>query len=192
MSEAAGAPEGPGPTVPVGLARIVVHATTREPLAVLAEADGDRCLVVAVRGPQAEVMSRGAVPRRAPADELGGREERHPQDLVADVAAALGRRLSRVEITGLVDDRYRSALVLDDGTRVETRPSDALALAVRDALDIAVAASLLDEVGQSVSALLGDAPPPPQEQMAQMRRLLEDVTADDFATGDGPTGPDED
>ena len=173
------------PTVQVRLARLVVHAMTREPLAILAEPDGDRCLVVAVRGPQAEVMSRGAVPHRVPADELDGRDDRLPQDLVADLAGALGRHLAGVEITALVDERYRSALVLDDGTRVATRPSDALAVAVRDDLPIAVAAEVLDAVGQSVAALLKDAPTPPGDQVSEMRRMLDQVTADDFAPDEG-------
>ena len=178
---------GEGHLVPMHLAKLVAHAKTAEPLAILLEADRDRCLVVSVRAPQAEVMARGAVPRR---DTVGGTgDERVTQDLVADLAAALHRRLAGVEITDLVDDRFRSDLVLDDGTRVAVRPSDALALAVRDELPILVAEPVLGAVGQSFAELWGDRPPPPHEQVLRLRRQLDDATADDFRTG-GATGPD--
>ncbi len=165
--------------VPMHLAKLVAHARTAEPLAILLEADRDRCLVVSVRAPQAEVMARGAVPQR----DVGGVGERVPQDLVADLAAALHRRLAGVEITELVDDRFRSDLVLDDGTRVSVRPSDALALAVRDELPILVAEAVLQAVGQSFTELWGDRPVPPHEQVRELRRLLDDATADDFDPG---------
>ena len=52
-------------------------------------------------------------------------------DLVLDVAGAAGRSLERVEITALRDDVYEASLVFDDGGRVDSRASDAVALAMR-------------------------------------------------------------
>lgn len=159
-------------------ARLAVHRVTREPLALLVEDDADRCLVVSVRGPQAEVIDRG--PRAPdPPDH-----ERLTQDLLADLAGLLGRRLDRAEIVDLVDDRFRAVLVLDDGTRLPARPSDVLAVAVREGLRIEVADTVLDTAGQSFSALGGDRPEPAREaaeQVAQMRAFLEEATPEDFA-----------
>jgi uncharacterized protein len=162
------------------LVTLVVHAVTREPLAVLGDDAEDRCLVVSVRPPQAEVMSHGPHPAR---DD----DARLTQDLVADVASALGRTLAGAEITDLVDDRFRAVLVLDDGTRIAARPSDALAIAVRDALSIGVADEVMERAGQSWKELQGDDPHPQSKEVDEMRDFLDQVTADDFdGSGSGP------
>jgi bifunctional DNase/RNase len=164
------------------LVTLVVHAMTREPLAVLGDDAEERCLVVSVRPPQAEVMSHGPHPAR---DD----DARLTQDLVADVASALGRTLAGAEITDLVDDRFRAVLVLDDGTRIAARPSDALAIAVRDALSIGVADEVMERAGQSWKELQGDDPHPQSKEVDEMRDFLDQVTADDFdGSGSGPGG----
>lgn len=161
------------------LAKLVTHRVTAEPIALLVDDDGERCVAVAVRPAQAEVIAQG--PR-------AGREdaERLTQDLVSDLAAVLGRRLDHVEVVDLVAGRFHADLVLDDGTRLAARPSDALALATRDELPILVSAAVVEEVGQSFAELWGDRPPPPHEQVRALRRELDDATADDFGSvGDG-------
>ncbi|HEY2220690.1 bifunctional nuclease family protein [Actinomycetospora sp.] len=162
----------------VHLVTLVVHAMTREPLAVLGDDEEDRCLVVSVRPPQAEVMAHGPHPAR---DD----DSRLTQDLVADVATALGHQLAGAEITDLVEDRFRAVLVLADGTRVAARPSDALAIAVRDALPIGVADEVMERAGQSWKELQGEDPHPQSKEVDEMRDFLDQVTADDF----GPPGP---
>ena len=159
------------------LADLVVHTTTREPIAILVEPGTDRCLVIFLRAPQAEVIAGGLQPRR----DAG---ERLTQDVVADVVAALGRRLARVEITGLEDGVFAADLVLDDDTRVTVRPSDGLALAVREGLGLGVADAVLDEAGQSYQALRGDREDPPHEQVRAWREALEDATVEDFRSVD--------
>jgi bifunctional DNase/RNase len=166
------------------LARLAVHRMTREPLALLVEEGADRCVVVSVRGPQAEVIDRGP---RAP--DVGD-DERLTQDLLADLAGLLGRRLDHAGIVDLVDDRFRAELVLDDGTRLPGRPSDVLAVAVREGLRIEVADAVVDAVGQSFSELGGDRPEPAREaaeQVEALRAFLEEATPQDFARppGDG-------
>ncbi|GAA4844285.1 bifunctional nuclease family protein [Actinomycetospora corticicola] len=163
------------------LVTMVVHRVTREPLAVLADAAEDRCLVVAVRRPQAEIMAAGPHPTR---DD----DARLTQDVVADVAAALGRFLTGAEITDLVDERFRAELRLDDGTKVPVRPSDALAVAIRDALPITVADHVMAEAGQSWRELQGDEPHPQSVEVDEMRAFLDQVTPDDFRAEDGDGG----
>ncbi len=116
-------------------------------------------------------------------------DSRLTQHLIADVTAALGRGLAGAEITDLVDDRFHAVLVLDDGTRVVARPSDALAIAVRDALPIGVAEEVMERAGQSWKELQGDDPHPQSKEVDEMRDFLDQVTADDF-DGSGPEGED--
>ncbi|WP_344424254.1 bifunctional nuclease family protein [Pseudonocardia ailaonensis] len=160
---------------PMRVLRLVVHARSRQPVLVLGEVDGDRCLPVFLRAQQAEVISVG---KREGADQ----ETAVSQDVLLPVVEALGSRLVGAEITALVDGVYSAELVLDNDLRVSVRPSDALAVAVREDLPIGVADEILDDVGQDVSEVFpveGSAAPP-EEQVQEFRDFLDDVSPDDF------------
>ena len=94
-------------------------------------------------------------------------------DLVLDVAGAAGRSLERVEITALRDDVYEASLVFDDGGRVDSRASDAVALAMRASVDILVADAIVDEVGVQVAD-------EQEEEVEKFREFLDHVSAEDF------------
>ncbi|WP_214366155.1 bifunctional nuclease family protein [Pseudonocardia sp. H11422] len=157
--------------------RLIVHARTREPVLLLGEIDGERCLPVFLRPAQAEVIA------------FGPRGEGDPpltQDLIGPVVRGLGRSLDRVEITELRDGLFSADLVFDQGTRIAARPSDALAVAVRDGLPIGVDDEILDEVGQPVAELFphgGDAPP--AEQLREFRQFIDEVSPEDFGDASG-------
>jgi len=94
-------------------------------------------------------------------------------DLVLDVAGAAGRSLERVEITALRDDVYEASLVFDDGGRVDSRASDAVALAMRASVDILIADAIVDEVGVQVAD-------EQEEEVEKFREFLDHVSAEDF------------
>ena len=76
-------------------------------------------------------------------------------DLLANVIAALHFRLSRVIVTSLRENTFFAKLVLgSNGTEVEidSRPSDAIALAVRLEAPIFVAEEVLQEVAKDEGA----------------------------------------
>lgn len=154
--------------------KVIVHARTREPVLVLGEVEGDRCLPVFLRQPQADVIASG--PR-------GEQDALLTQDLIVPIVQALGRRLERVEITELRDGLYHADLVFDKGARIAARPSDALAVAVRDGIPISVHDAILDEVGQSLAEMFPhgpDAHDPPEQQVAQFRAFIDEVSPEDF------------
>lgn len=71
-------------------------------------------------------------------------------DLMKNLLGVLGARLMRVEISALRDDVFYGNLVLDvngDTINVDTRPSDALALAVRAHVPILVAKEVMEKAG---------------------------------------------
>lgn len=157
--------------------RLVTHARTREPVLLLAEMDGDRFVPVFLRRPQADVIAAG--PRTDSAMPP------LTQDLLVPVVAQLGFPLEGVEITALVDGIFSAELVFGSGARFVARPSDVLALAVREGLPISMADAVLDEVGQPVSEVFPDGTAaPPEEQLREFREFLDDVSPEDFA---GPT-----
>lgn len=159
--------------------RLVVHVRTREPVLLLGEVDGDRCVPVFLRRAQAEVIS------------VGARKDGDPpltQDVLLPVVTELGRRIERVEITALVEGAFAAELVFDADDRLRVLPSDALAIAVREGLPIGVATTILDEVGQPIADLFPDGTDAaPEQQLQDFREFLDDVSPDDFGRGFGGT-----
>lgn len=86
-----------------------------------------------------------------------GRQEERPErplthDLLLSMLGMLDARVTRVEVTGLVDGTFYAMVVLErQGVRfdVDARPSDALALAVRTRCPISVAEHVLEASGLS-------------------------------------------
>ena len=143
--------------------RLVLHAQTRQPVLVLGEAEGKRCLPVFLRQPQADVIAIG--PR-------GEQDPLLPQDVLIPILRGLGHTLDGAEITGLTDGVFSAELVFDGDKRIPVLPSDALAVAVRERLPIAVADTILDEVGQPVEDLFPDGTDAPPEQQLEEFRIV--------------------
>ena len=156
--------------------RLVVHAQSRQPVLVLGEIEGKRCLPVFLRQPQADVIAVG--PR-------GEQDPLLPQDVLIPVLRGLGHTLDGAEITSLDDGVFSAELVFDGGKRVAVLPSDALAIAVRERLSIGVADAILDAVGQPVEEVFPDGTDaPPEQQMDEFRSFLDDVSPEDFGTAE--------
>jgi Uncharacterized conserved protein len=152
--------------------RLVMHARTRQPMLLLGEREGDRCVPVFLRGPQATVIAEG---QRHEGDPM------LPMDVLVPVVTGLGHTLDAVEFTALTDGVFVAVLVFDGDTRIEVLASDALAVAVREGLPIRMAEQILDEVGQPISELFPEgAQAPPEKQIDAFREFLDDVTPDDF------------
>ena len=115
-------------------------------------------------------------------------------DLLRDALAAVGAQVRRVEITELVGGVFHAALVLGDrSARVDARASDAIALAVRVGCPVLCAADVLEQAGVEAMPADDDEDDPgrsPEEQVAQFREFLDQVSADDFERG-GPGEPGE-
>ncbi|HZG92447.1 MAG TPA: bifunctional nuclease family protein [Pseudonocardia sp.] len=156
----------------VRVVRLVRHARSRQPVLVLGEVDGDRCLPVFLRQPQADVIAVGS---RGPDDPL------LPQDVLVPVLRGLGHTLTGAEITALTDGVFSADLLVDGGTRVAVLPSDALAVAVREGLPIGVADEILDAVGQPLAEVLPTGPAP-EQQIEEFRGFLDEVSPEDFGT----------
>jgi bifunctional DNase/RNase len=68
-------------------------------------------------------------------------------DLIRNLILALNTRLARIEITAIRDDVYFANLVLEAGgeeMRIDCRPSDAVALAVRCHVPILIAKDVME------------------------------------------------
>jgi hypothetical protein len=107
-------------------------------------------------------------------------------DLFVDVLTTLGATLQRVLITEIREHTYYAELYLQtaNGPRtVSSRPSDALALAVRTGADIYATEELLDAVGQdaAVAAVL-DEEAAEESILDEFRDFIDSINPDDFSS----------
>ena len=111
--------------VPVELSKILINEADDKQIIVLTEIDGERRFPVVIGMP--EIL---AIDRRLKGIELP-RPMTH--DLLAGTIREMGGRLDRVVVTDLREHVFHAVLVIDQGgkiVRVDSRPSDAIALAV--------------------------------------------------------------
>ncbi len=160
---------------------IHVTAGARLPVLLLRETEEPRRVLQLFIGPAEANSIALAVSGRVPPRPM-------THDLMTDVLTRLGGHVDAVEVTGLTDGTFYAALVVgapDGSHRVDTRPSDAIALAVRNGAPIYAADSVLDEAGSFVAddGTITD-PERIEAEVAEFRSLLERLDVDDLAGSD--------
>jgi bifunctional DNase/RNase len=153
--------------------RLELPANT--PVVLLREQSGERVLPIYIGPEEAKAI----------AVALEGMVMPRPMthDLLRDVLGAMGATLTRVTVTELRDRTFYAELELrQDGRtfRVSSRPSDAIALAVRVDAPIYAAEDVLDEAAAPPADVEGD-PEEQEEIVDQFREFIDQVNPDDFA-----------
>lgn len=121
------------PLIPFTLARVVLSNAEQSQKVILKEVGGMRHFTIEIGDPEAIAIYRRAERRH--------HERPLTHDLIDNVLAGMGGSLRAVEITDLKDRTYYANLVIDtpDGeVRIDSRPSDALALLVGAGVDLFV------------------------------------------------------
>jgi len=125
--------------VPVELASLIINERSDEQVMCLREVGGERQLPIIIG-----VFEAGAIDRSLSATPAP-RPLTH--DLLGSVIAQLGASLARVVIDDREGDTFFAKLVLRRGSEevyVDARPSDALALALKQEVPIYVAEKVID------------------------------------------------
>jgi len=101
-------------------------------------------------------------------------------DLFKSVLDGLSVTLDKILVTEMRDHTFFAELELcsgDETRRVSSRPSDAVALAVRAGAPIFAAEALLDELGQLPAEPAEEA----EELVDEFRQFIDQVSPEDFA-----------
>ncbi|WP_125776108.1 bifunctional nuclease family protein [Antribacter gilvus] len=103
-------------------------------------------------------------------------------DLLRDLLSAVGVDLERVEIVALEGGIYFAELVLSNGVRLDSRASDAIALAVRTDSPVLCSAEIVALAGVEVVDV------DQQREVEKFRDFLDHVTPEDFSGHTGQEG----
>lgn len=106
----------------------------------LKEVDGKGTLPVWIGKPEADsiALALGNIPTPRPLTH----------DLIKNITGALKAKVDRIVITEILDNTYYAGIYLTDGKKevaVDSRPSDAVALALRTNAPIFVEENILDQ-----------------------------------------------
>lgn len=159
------------------LVGVRIELPSNAPIVLLRETDGEgRLLPIFIGGAEAQAIALAMEEVETP------RPMTH--DLFKDVLDHLGVRLERIVVTELRDRTFFAELELAGGNgarRISSRPSDAVALAVRTGAPIFVADSVLDAAGHTVEPEDSEGDETPAEEVLdQFREFLDQVTPEDF------------
>lgn len=163
--------------VEVQLVAVRVDIQSKNPVVLLQEREGARTLPIFI----------GPAEARAIALALEGVVTERPMthDLIRDLLESLGARLARVVVTELRDTTYFAEMHLDVGDRrlvVSSRPSDAIAVAVRTGTALFVGDELLESEGVVLQGDDSDEDDDgnPEELVDQFREFIQGVRPEDF------------
>lgn len=159
--------------VPMELMGVRVEIPANTPVLVLREQDGQqRVLPIYIGGPEATSIHQAIEGIEAP------RPLTH--DLFVNVLDELGTTLERVVITDVREHTFFAELhlVTAGATRVvSSRPSDAVALAVRTGSPLFASEEVLSAAGQAPEPEPEDA----DEIIDEFRDFIENINPEDFA-----------
>ncbi|MCZ6456630.1 MAG: bifunctional nuclease family protein [Actinobacteria bacterium] len=159
--------------IPMDVVGVRVELPSNQPIVLLREKDGSRYLPIWI----------GANEATAIAIALEGIQPPRPltHDLMRSVIDAVGALAVRVVITEMRDSVFYADLALEVSgkeVQISSRPSDAIALAVRTGTPVFTISGVLEEAGVHFEE------DDEEEEVARFREFLEEVTVEDFLSGE--------
>jgi bifunctional DNase/RNase len=147
----------------------------KQPIVLLKTADGNKFLPIWIGHPEAAAILM----------KLQGATTPRPMthDLLTDILSQLDARVVKITVTELRENTfYAQITVQQNGSEIEidSRPSDAIALAIRAeapifAADRVIEESAIEFEGEDVNE---------EEVVAEFRKFLDDVSPEQFAVED--------
>lgn len=172
------------PVIDVDVAGVLFDETTETAIVLLGGiAAGDRVVPIAIGPAEAQSIAIGMSDLESP------RPLTH--DLLLRAVDATGARIRRVDVVGMRRDTFLAELEIESSggvVRIDARPSDCIALAVRCGVPIGVDRRLFDRASVAVVQEPGEAFEPEQVDhiMSEFRSFLEHAVPEDFGTPPDP------
>jgi bifunctional DNase/RNase len=160
--------------VELTLIGVRVELPANQPIVLLKEREGERYLPIWIGSAEAQAIAlalQGVTPPRP-----------MTHDLMRNILEELGVAVERIVITELREGTFYAVIQMSrNGTKFEisSRPSDAIALAVRTSVPIFANEDVLGEA----SIVIRD---DEEQEVERFREFLDQVTPEDFAEGEGP------
>lgn len=163
--------------IEVEVVGVRIELPSNQPLVLLKEAHGERHLPIWIGTAEASAIAlaqQHVVPPRP-----------LTHDLLVSVVHSLGRQIVSATIVAVEDSVFYAQLGFDDGTTVESRASDALAVALRVNCRIWCADAVLEEAGVQLAegsdgTEEGAGAEEEETEMRRFREFLADVEPEDF------------
>jgi bifunctional DNase/RNase len=148
----------------------------KQPIVLLKTIDGNKFLPIWIGHPEAAaiLMKRQGASTPRPLTH----------DLNSELNSELDAQCTRVSVTELKDNTFYASITLRvNGQEVEidSRPSDALAVAVRTSAPIFAAEDVIQESAIEFEHEVEDT----EEVVDKFKKFLDEVTPEDFASGSG-------
>ena len=147
----------------------------KQPIVLLKTVDGNRFLPIWIGHPEAAAILM----------KLQGAQTPRPMthDLLNDLLEQLEAKCERVSVTELRDNTFYASITISvNGSEIEidSRPSDAIALAVRCQAPIFAAEEVIDESSIEFEHEVEDQ----EEVVERFKDFLDEVSPEDFAAGE--------
>lgn len=138
---------------------------TRQPLVLLKESQGTRYIPIWIGAVEATAIAQ------AHQGLTGARPQTH--ELMASLLEAFDQELLAVHITSVDDGIFYAELIFESDVRVEARPSDSIALALRTGAPVWCANEVLEAAGIVDESETDD-------EIERFREFLDEVEPSDF------------
>ena len=148
----------------------------KQPIVLLKTIDGNKFLPIWIGHPEAAAILM----------KLQGATTPRPMthDLIGELINELDAQCTRVSVTELKDNTFYASITLrvnGQELEIDSRPSDALAVAVRTSAPIFAAEEVIQESAIEFEHEVEDT----EEVVDKFKKFLDEVTPEDFASGNG-------
>lgn len=150
---------------------IALDTRTGSPIIVLNDAENRKALPIWIGSAEASSIIRKIenIPSSRPLTH----------DLFINFARQAGFKITRIEINDVDEQTYFSSIFLEDSngkeTEVDSRPSDAIAIAIRADVPILVSAAVMADGAISTDSKKDE------EETAEFKNFIKDIKPSDFA-----------
>jgi hypothetical protein len=155
--------------IEVTVSKVAIDVNSKMPVIVLKEKDGDKTLPIWIGLFEAQAIA------------LALENVKPPRPLTHDLAKSLieklNGRVDRIVISDLRHNTFYARILMrrnGESLQVDSRPSDAIALALRLKVPIFIDETVLDKIA------IGEKPPIKEEEIEDFKKKLRDLRPEDF------------